>query len=189
LLLPDLVSIFTVPIEAAGLDYFVTGSVASLVYGEPRMTHDVDLVLELQDLDVPRLLNAFPEEAFYVPPSDVIRIELRRTIHGHFNLIHHETGFKADVYLAGRDPLHGWAMASRRRAGSGAGQFWVAPAEYVILRKLAWYREGGSQKHLRDIRSMLAVTGPALDLAVLERWLGTLGLEAEWQAVNAAPLA
>ncbi len=185
---PDLVAIFTGPLEAAGLDYFVTGSVASLFYGEPRMTHDVDLVLELDDLDVPALLRAFSEDDFYVPPAEVIRIELRRSNHGHFNLIHHGTGFKADVYLAGRDPLHRWAMAQRRRAGAGEGQFWVAPAEYVILRKLAWYREGGSEKHLRDIRSMIAVSGPSLDLPTFERWLLTLGLEAEWKAVNEAPL-
>ncbi len=180
----DLVALFTGPLEEAGLEYFVTGSVASLLYGEPRMTHDVDLVLELTDLDVAPLLRVFPEEAFYVPPSEVIRIELRRPSHGHFNLIHHDTGFKADVYLAGRDPLHGFAMAHRKRAASAGGGFWVAPAEYVILRKLAWYREGGSEKHLRDIRSMLSVSGDALDRAVLQRWLETLGLEAEWQAVS-----
>jgi hypothetical protein len=189
--------LFTGPLEQAGLSYFVTGSVASLIYGEPRMTHDVDLVLTLTDTEAANLLQAFPEEAFYVPPLEVVRIELRRPVHGHFNLIHHESGFKADVYLAGRDPLHAWAMGRRRRASgvSAAPEwpgkfseyepgFWVAPPEYVILRKLAWYREGGSAKHLRDIRGMLAVVGSDLDMAELGRWIGVLGLEAEWRQLS-----
>ena len=75
-----------------------------------------------------------------------------------FNLIHHQSQFKADIYLAARDPLHSWALEHRRRidlAGAGA---WIAPPEYVILRKLEFLREGGSDKHLRDIRFILAAT-------------------------------
>lgn len=180
----DLVSLFTRPLDEAGIPYFVTGSVASLLYGEPRMTHDVDLVLALTDASAATIVRAFPDSDFYVPPLDVVRIELRRETHGHFNLIHHGTGFKADIYLAGRDPLHTWAMARRKRAGNDG--FWVAPPEYVILRKLAWFREGGSEKHLRDIRGMLSVGGAQLDRAELARWIGILGLEREWRDVAQA---
>lgn len=181
----DLVSLFTAPLERCGVPYFVTGSVAALLYGEPRMTHDVDLVLTLSDREVPRVLEAFPESDFYVPPLDVVRIEVRRSTHGHFNLIHHETGFKADLYLTGHDPLHAWAMGRRRRAADDA--FWVAPPEYVIVRKLAWYREGGSQKHLRDIRGILALLGADatdLDHVALQRWIDTLGLAAQWRLAS-----
>ncbi len=180
----ELTNIFTSRLEAVGLTYFVTGSVASLVYGEPRMTHDVDLVLTLADADARALVAAFPEADFYVPPLEVVRLELRRPTHGHFNLIHQATGFKADVYLAGHDPLHAWAMARRQRSGPGEGAFWLAPPEYVILRKLAWHREGGSEKHLRDLRGLVAVTGPDLDLPELHRWLARLGLEEAWPLVS-----
>lgn len=182
----DLVSLFTRPLDQVGIPYFVTGSVASLLYGEPRMTHDVDLVLALNDTHAAAVVKAFPEADFYVPPLEVVRIELRRSTHGHFNLIHHDTGFKADIYLAGRDPLHAWAMTRRRRAGNDDAAFWVAPPEYVILRKLAWYREGGSEKHVRDIRGMLAVAGEELDHAEFDRWLGVLGLEREWRDITRA---
>ena len=96
------------------------------------MTHDVDLVLALTDTHAAAIIRAFPEADFYVPPIEVVRIELRRSTHGHFNLIHHDTGFKADIYLAGRDPLHAWATARRKRAGNDDDAFWVAPPEYVI---------------------------------------------------------
>jgi len=181
-------AVYTDPLDRLGLSYFVTGSVASMVYGEPRMTHDVDLVLALGDGQVAELLRAFPEETFYRPPADVIRIELRRPAHGHFNLIHHDTGFKADVYLIGRDPLHQWAMSRRRRIGAGAGTFWVAPPEYVIVRKLEYFREGGSTKHLRDVAAMTLLSGDELDTSALQEWIGRLGLEREWARVaEAAP--
>ncbi len=180
----DLVTIFTRRLDETGIAYFVTGSVASLLYGEPRMTHDVDLVLTLTDPLARSLIDAFPEEDFYVPPLDVMRLELRRPSHGHFNLIHHDTGFKADIYLAGRDPLHAWAMTRKKRVGEAPTAFWVAPPEYVIIRKLAWYREGRSEKHLRDIRGMLEVSQTELDQVELERWLGALGLQREWQTLN-----
>lgn len=181
---PELFAVFLGPLEALGVPYFVTGSVASLVYGEPRLTHDVDLVVTLGDADVPRLEAAFPAEAFYLPPEETLRVELRRRTHGHFNIIHHESGFKADVYLSGTSPLHAWAFARRRRSGAGPGAFWLAPPEYVIVRKLEYFREGGAEKHLRDVRAMVAALGDALDQAELARWIGALSLEPTWAQVR-----
>jgi len=177
----ELFAVFTTRLEQAGVAYFVTGSVASLLYGDPRMTHDVDLVLALRDAEVSRFEAVFPEEEFYRPPTEVIRVELRRPTHGHFNLIHHDTGFKADIYLLSTQPLHAWAMQQRRRVGTGDDAFWVAPPEYVIVRKLEYFRDGGSEKHLRDIRGVIATLGDSLDLATVERWVDTLGLRATWE--------
>jgi hypothetical protein len=176
----DLFALFTGPLEALQVPYFVTGSVASLYYGEPRLTHDIDVVVTLRDADVERLAAIFPEEAFYRPPSEVLRVELRRPQHGHFNLIHHATGFKADVYLTGANPLHAWALSHRRRSGEGPRSFWLAPPEYVIVRKLEFFREGGSGKHLRDIRGMLASLGADLDRQALAEWIDRMGLQAQW---------
>jgi len=89
--------LFTEPLERLGVEYVVTGSVAAMLYGEPRLTHDVDLILELaRDFPPESLEAAFPPEAFYCPPAEVIEVERARPRRGHFNLIHHETGFKAD---------------------------------------------------------------------------------------------
>lgn len=180
----ELFALFTEPLERIGVPYFVTGSVASLIYGEPRMTHDIDLVVTLRDADVERLTAAFPDVDFYRPPSEVMQVELRRPAHGHFNIIHHATGFKADVYLTGTNSLHAWAFQHRRRVDEGGSAFWLAPPEYVILRKLQYFREGGSSKHLRDIRGMLAQSGGAIDEAELSRWVATLGLGTEWEAAR-----
>jgi hypothetical protein len=127
-----------------------------LACGEPRLTADIDVVLLLKLEDIAALKAAFPESDYYVPPDETLRSELARG--GMFNVIHHGSQFKADIYIAAGDSLHAWALEHRRRIdreGSGA---WIAPPEYVILRKLEFLREGGSDKHVRDIRFMRTVT-------------------------------
>jgi hypothetical protein len=182
---PSPLAAFLDPLERLGLAYCITGSVAASVYGEPRLTADIDVVLVLAASDLATLRAAFPEEHYYVPPDELLRLELSRPSRGMFNLIHHATQFKADIYIAARDPLHVWALAHRRRIsleGSGA---WVAPPEYVIVRKLEYLREGGSDKHARDIRFIVAAT--AIDRAVLDAEISRLGLEEQWRAVEGRP--
>ena len=180
---PGWIELFVVRLEALGLPYMVTGSAASMIYGEPRLTLDLDLVVELAIERAAELLVAFPEEEFYRPPLEVVRLECSRDSRGHFNLIHHETGMKADVYLAARDDLHRWGLAHRRRIPFGPGQLSLAPPEYVILRKLEFFRDGGSEKHVRDVRAMLA-TDLALDRAFLDAELRRRGLEEIWRRVT-----
>ena len=134
--------------------------------------------------DVSKITQAFPLTQFYCPPEEVMIIENRRKQRGHFNLIHHGSGHKADVYLFGEDPLHTWGFASRHRIEVGEEQsLWVAPPEYVILRKLQYFKEGGSEKHVGDIRGMLEVSREAIDKNVLDQRILQLGLTAEWAIV------
>lgn len=176
---PDPFAPFLEPLERLALPYCITGSVAASVYGEPRLTADIDVVLLLEAQHIPALQAAFPEVDYYVPPGEALRLEVARDSRGMFNLVHHKSQFKADIYLAARDPLHAWALKHRRRidlAGSGA---WIAPPEYVILRKLEFLRDGGSDKHLRDIRFILAAT--AVDRAFIETEVARLDVRAQWQ--------
>jgi len=170
---------FLEPLERLGLPYCITGSVAASVYGEPRLTADIDVVLLMRIEDVARLRAAFPDSDYYVPPDETLRLEAARSTRGMFNLIHHASQFKADVYLAARDPLHVWALANRRRISVADCALWIAPPEYVILRKLEYLREGGQDKHVRDIRFMLAATD--VDRAFMETEIARLGLQAQWQ--------
>lgn len=96
-------------------------------------------------------------------------------------MIHANTGFKADFYIAGQDELNAWAFANARRLEYRGEQIMVAPPEYVIVRKLEYYKERGSEKHLRDIRAMLAVSGDQINRVELEKWICQHGLLAEWK--------
>jgi hypothetical protein len=177
----NLFQIFISRLNKLGVRYMITGSVASMIYGEPRLTHDIDLVIELNQDDAERFADAFPIEEFYCPPSEVIGVEAGRHQRGHFNLIHHETGFKADSYLAGKEKLHRWALNNRKSIDMENETFWIAPVEYVILRKLEYYREGGSEKHLRDIAGILSVSSDQIDFDRLSEKIDEYSLEKEWK--------
>ena len=115
----------------------VSGSVASMVYGEPRLTNDVDIIVALTTARAGDLEKLFPLSDFYCPPEEVIAVETCRPRRGHFNIIHHATGHKADIYSAGSDPLQAWGLKNRRAIEMADGEsLWIAPPEYVILRKL-----------------------------------------------------
>jgi hypothetical protein len=178
---PELSLLFVRPLNRAGIRYVVSGSVAAIFYGEPRLTHDVDFVVFLNERIIRQLGEIFPSSDFYVPPSETIAAEVLREQRGHFNIIHMDTGFKADFYLTGRDELNAWAFRQKRTVQFEGETVVLAPPEYVIVRKLEYYREGGSQKHLRDIRSMLAVSGDQINKGELEEWIRRLGLEPQWK--------
>ena len=176
----DLILIFMRRFNQAGFRYVIGGSVAAIFYGEPRMTDDIDLVVFLNEADIQRLPEVFPRADFYVPPLETIVTEVARQQRGHFNLIHMNTSFKADIYPAGRDELNAWAFRHKRAVEYEGETLVLAPPEYVIVRKLEYFREGGSDKHLRDIRGMLNVSGEQLDRPALDEWINRRGLQAEW---------
>ncbi len=179
---PDLVGLFIEPLERLQVSYMITGGVASVIYGDPRFTRDIDVVLDLDEAEASRLAGAFPESEFYVPPLEVLRREIARPHGGHFNIVHHDTALRADGYLSGDDPLHPWGFERRKRISVDEGEIWLAPLEYVILRKLEYYRDSGSDRHLRDVVMMLRISGDSLDRDELDRWIRELDVHDAWRA-------
>jgi hypothetical protein len=180
----DLFLHFVRRLNGLHVTHMITGSVASTAYGEPRLTHDVDIVLVVHAEDAKRLHKAFPPDEFYCPPPEVIGEESARNSGGHFNLIHHSTGFKADCYTAGADPLHVWGLRHSRRIELDGEPVFLAPPEYVIVRKLQYYKESGFERHLRDIEGMLAVSGELIDNQALQYWLTEKAVSDAWSKVK-----
>ena len=180
----DLFLYFLRPLSDARFNYMVTGAVASIIYGRPRMTHDIDLVLELRTEQVAKFRAMFPEDEFYCPPKDIILTEIARETRGHFNIIHQATGFKADIYPKGNDKLHLWAFSRRQEIDLGGVDVWIAPPEYVIIRKLEYFREGGSSKHLNDIKQILTISKDMIDEELLQEQIEENGLKKQWQQLS-----
>lgn len=177
--IPNPALLFLLPLEALKLPYMVVGSFACIAYGMVRDTRDVDIVLTMTVQDSSRVAAAYPLEEFYCPYPETLVAEASRTRSGHFNVIHHDTGFRADFYLAASDPLDRWAFQHRRRFPVDGEPIWVAPPEHVIVNKLEFFREGGSDKHLRDIRIMLKFT--EVDAPLLEAEIARRGLGESWR--------
>ena len=176
---PDLIELFVRPLHQGGFKYIVSGSVAAMLYGEPRLTHDIDFVIFFRPTEIAMLSQIFPSSEFYLPLPETITTELNRE-RGHFNVIHVESGLKADFYIVGNDELHHWAFLNSKRLTVNDTDVRLAPPEYVIVRKLEYYREGHSEKHLRDIRSMLAVSGDQINKDALDGWIQRRLLAKQW---------
>jgi hypothetical protein len=179
----DLIDVFLSviqKIESKNIPYMVVGSIASMVYGEPRMTHDLDLVIDILPKDAAKFETLFPLEEFYCPPLEVLSSEI---IHrGQFNLMHHHSGLKIDIMLR-KTTNHSVEEFKRRRQVP----FWkgvhvyLASPEDIILKKLVYFREGGSEKHLKDIRGIMAET--PLDEKYIQQWITDLRLQTEYEKI------
>lgn len=132
---PDPAALFLPGLEAAGVEYMVTGGVGAIVYGEPRLTTGIDIVVRLSRREAGRLIQQFPVERFHVPPIETVREEAARDRFGHFNLLELDTMLRADVYVAGTDPLQSWGLDDRREASSAQSKAgWPPPPNMSSCR-------------------------------------------------------
>ncbi|MEW6506932.1 MAG: hypothetical protein AB1432_04200 [Bacteroidota bacterium] len=180
----NLFSIYLDKLEDLQIDYFITGSVASIVYGHPRLTHDIDLVVLLYPEKISELILAFNINQFYCPTEDIIKEEINRESKGHFNIIHHETGFKADFYLIGNDPFQKWAMDNKKSIRFYDKNIFIAPPEYLIIKKLEFYKEGNGEKHLLDIKAVVEYSGSLINNDFLMNQINKRGLYEFWSKLE-----
>ena len=175
----DVLQSVTAQLEGVGIPYMVTGSMAANFYAVPRMTRDIDLVIELSERDVDRVTRLFQQE--YYIDRDMVHRAVRD--HAMFNMIHNALVVKVDCVVR-KETEYRREEFARRRAVSVAGQrvFIVSP-EDLILSKLDWAKESRSQMQLDDVRNLLrSVQG--LDTEYLNRWADRLGLTTLYQEVR-----
>jgi len=165
-----------------GISYLVTGSMATIAYGEPRFTNDIDVVVRLFQHHVDGLCDAFPPDEFYISRESVLEALEHHT---QFNILHPRSGLKIDLMVAEYSDFN-HSRFERARPLSTAPEATVtfASPEDVIIKKLEFFKEAGSDKHLRDIAGVLAVMGDEIDRVYIERWAGRLGLTDAWNLVT-----
>ena len=169
-------------LESLGVEYMIGGSQASMYYGEPRLTRDVDVVVDLRPQHLRALLSRFPADEFYVD-EEAAREAIRRA--RQFNIIHPGSGLKIDVYVNPDTPYDRTRLARRQKLPllSGVEAYFARP-EDVILYKLLYSGQGDSGLHLRDVLGILNVSGPELDDAYIAEWAGRLGLRTIWEQIR-----
>ena len=169
-------------LETLGVEYMIGGSQASMYYGEPRLTRDVDVIVKLRLDALPAFVDRFPADAFYLDGKSA-----REAIDtsGQFNIIHPDSGLKIDVYVNPDTPYDRTRLARRQRLPLVPGvEAYFARPEDVILYKLLYHRQGGSDLHLRDVLGILRVSGSEIDGAYVTEWAHHLGVAEVWQQVR-----
>jgi len=158
-------------LERAGIAYMLTGSLAMSFYAQPRMTRDVDVVVEVGEVGPDRIYGLFAGD--YYVSLDAIREAVRYT--SMFNVIHNASLVKVDLILRKDQPYRHVEFGRRQEVRLGDGTVSIVSKEDLILSKLYWARESRSEVQLRDVENLLA---SGFDRDYVEHWLRELGLDA-----------
>ncbi|MDQ6656574.1 MAG: hypothetical protein M3Y80_12280 [Verrucomicrobiota bacterium] len=171
----DIVRDVSLRLQAAGIDYMLTGSMAMNYYAQPRMTRDIDVVVALTADDAANILRTFIGD-YYVSPEAVADSIARESL---FNLIHEESVIKVDCIVRKSSAYRRAEFERRTRITIGDFSTWIVSKEDLIISKLDWARQSESEQQLRDVKN-LALTG--YDGAYMDQWTQALGLVALWTA-------
>jgi len=166
--------------------YYVGGSVASSIYGEPRSTLDVDIGADLSESVVRELALLWGRDFYVSEPAMREAVEQGRC----FNLIHLATSLKVDVFVCGTDEFNASVLSRRVERTVAVGEsslsIWMATPEDVILHKLVWYRKGGeiSERQWRDIVGVLKQQQHRLNMDYIAEWADRLHIRDLWERIR-----
>ena len=157
------------------IDYMLTGSFAMNYYAQPRMTRDIDVVVDLDAMDAVDAIFGLFSPDYYVAREAITHAIAQTSV---FNLIHHETVIKVYCIVRKKSDYRRLEFERRRAITIEDFTIWITSKEDLIISKLDWARDSRSELQLRDVRNLLA-TG--YDAAYLEQWTRELGLYDLWQ--------
>src|SRR6478609_5463586 len=164
-------------LTSVAAEYFVGGSLASSLQGEPRATNDIDFVSSVPAGRINAFRNALGDE--FEVDTDMLRDAVLHARSA--NAFYLPVVTKIDFFGRGYEPFDESEFSRRRVTivrASGESLV-VKSAEDTVLRKLLWFREGGevSEKQWRDIVSVLRISGGTIDDGYLDSWSSRLSLE------------
>ncbi|HEX7243815.1 MAG TPA: hypothetical protein VF263_26245 [Longimicrobiaceae bacterium] len=178
----ELLSYVVESLDRAGIGYMVTGSVVSSLQGEPRSTHDLDVVVAVDLSQVGAVVASFPRPRFYVD-EEAARAAVGSG--GMFNVVDVYEGDKIDFWLLTADAFDASRFARRQAEEVFGFRFYVSSPEDTILQKLRWTKlSGGSKKAFTDALRVYEVQRDRLDLSYIESWVGRLGVRDLWNRIR-----
>jgi len=168
----EFVKLIASRLDSVRIPYMMTGSMAMAVYSVPRMTRDIDLVVEVKTADVDKIVDLFSGDCY------IDRDSVRQAVDAHsmFNIIHNEWVVKADFIIRKDEEYRREEFARRQKVVIGDMTIFVVSAEDLILSKLVWGKESQSELQLRDVRQMLS-TVSELDWKYMKKWAMVLGID------------
>ena len=181
--LADLLGYVVSVLEQLDIPYMVVGGFAAITYGEPRLTLDVDIVVDMRYGHVDPFVAAFPIPDYYVSREGILDSLARRYP---FNVIQPHTGAKVDLVPLSEELRARVTFTRRQRIVYDevtARAAYFATAEDIVVAKLRAHQETGSEKHLRDARGIVVMQWGRLNLDDVTRWARAAGVEETWLAL------
>jgi len=164
------------------IDYMFTGSIVSSMQGEPRHTHDLDLLVDLAESKVAGLVASFPPDQFYVSENAIREAIQNKSM---FNVISLRDGNKIDFWMLTDSPFDQSRFSRKLTTTLFAVSTNISQPEDTILSKLLWaQRSGGSVKQLTDAIRVLELQHENMDIPYLDRWSNELGVSELWKQIN-----
>ena len=160
-------------LDSAGIPYMMTGSMAMAIYSVPRMTRDIDLVVDVKPVDVDKIVDLFSDDCYI----DRDRVRQAVKTHSIFNIIHNEWVVKADFIVKKDEEYRREEFERRQQLVIEDIKLSVVSAEDLVLSKLFWGKESQSDIQLRDVRQILS-TVSTLDWKYMKKWSLVLGIDA-----------
>jgi hypothetical protein len=157
-------------LDENGIKYMVSGSIALNIYGIPRMTRDIDIVIELSENRIDEFVNLFPNS--YID-KNAIRDAIKRQ--GMFNIIDHSTGFKIDFMIRKETEYFNFAFQRRKRIKELDTELWVIDIDDLIIAKIIWIQQSQSEKQMLDIENLLF--NPEKNIDYIISWCNKLNLQ------------
>jgi len=168
--------------EKLKIPYLVTGAIASIAYGEPRFTNDIDVVVDMKLSHIHKFKSFFPEKEFYLDENSMRKAIDRRS---QFNIIHPESGLKVDMIITKNDDFDQSRFGRTKKLNvSETKSADFASPEDVIIKKMQYFKEGQSDKHLRDITSMLKISSELIDRTYISFWSKKLSVNEIWKELQ-----
>lgn len=182
----DFVLLVIDALNESGIPYLIGGSVATWVWGEPRATRDLDLIIQLPTEAVDDLSEELTKRDMPLP-AEIINDRLRdRRGDVPLNAIHGASGYKADLYLLRKGDAFRQEAFQRRvlvDLGPGLGELYLHTPEDLIIYKLLFYSISQQTKHIRDLSSIVQTMGDALDMDYIQKWVAIKELGSLWNSV------
>jgi hypothetical protein len=179
----DIFSRITAALQQAGIQYMLTGSVASAYYGAPRATRDIDLVIAPDPDQLGKFIRLLPSAEYYVDLDAALQALRTRSL---FNMVDLATGWKIDFIIRKARPFSEVEFQRRVAIQLEGTQLFVAAAEDIVISKLEWAKLAESQRQIEDVAGILRMQQDSLDLAYIQKWVGELGLGPQWDAARRA---
>ena len=166
-------------LDQNGIHYMITGSIVSSLQGEPRSTHDIDIVIAIQKSVTKKLAEAFPPPDFHLDEDSILDAITKQSM---FNLIDVTTGDKVDFWILTDAPFDLSRFSHKISEEFMGLKLQVSSPEDTILAKLRWAKlSGGSEKQFTDALRVYEVQYGKLDINYIEHWVKELDLESLWK--------